>query len=75
MEVTDLKIRIWRHFSYKFFDRSEIGFFFQFSHNYHYVLSHCELTKLDENTNEPILERWMINQDDQMQKFPKFKFD
>ena len=33
-----------------------------------------ERTKLDENTNEPILERQMINLDDQMQKIPKLKF-
>ena len=30
-------------------------------HNtYHYILLHCEITKDDENVNEPILERRMI---------------
>ena len=34
---------------------------FALPHNtYHYILLHCEITKDDENVNEPILERRMI---------------
>ena len=40
-------------------------------HNYHYNLPYCELTKHDENKNEPILGRRMINLVDQILKFLK----
>ena len=52
MEVPDLKIKIWRHFSNKIFDMEKIRVLFDFIKTTIYVLSHYEVTKLDEKKNE-----------------------
>ena len=50
------------------------GFALPHNHLYHYILFHCEITKNDENLNEPILERRVITLIGQMEIFLKTRF-